>query len=1030
MTNPFPHCAVLAGLAVIVGLALASGSGWAADKKYAPETARLNAFAVEAVQCGPNLLSNPGFEKATPGGIPEGWQWDKRNTDAACVIDRASAHRGAQSLRIANGTAFGANVYGMLWRTHPAKLTEGKPYTLSAWVKTDAPGLVNFIGGADWQFRLHVPATGGQWQRLAQTFTPGRKDCDFTLRINTESATPGVWIDDIKLEEGTLPTPDPMGVDPIGEGERSAFLDADEAETRVQGDGPFAAAFTLNSSRALSGTLSASLNAGESYRQPVNVAAGVWRIQVKGETSSSSDAPCTLSLKLEAANNESLAARAAVRFFSANNALTRLAVLRNNLPGLAADLKAVQEKGHDISYPQVPATILENFVGYAAEDVRRGEVRRALEQIADMEPMAARLSRELKEALAGQRQFAAVPRWTGEKRPVVKSSSFLAPVRMPGGGTAERPVFFNGFGHFGQVLTDMEKWPGYGVNIIQIEVGPSMLFPGENQTNDAPVRTLIQTLDRAQKAGVSVCLLISPHYFPEWALKKWPHLRKHREGFLQYCLHAPEGRDLLRRYIAALIPAIKDHPALHSICLSNEPINEEEPCEPAQRQWQAWLEKRHENVASLNALCGANFASFAAVPLPNPFGPRAAPALWMDYIRFNQEVFADWHKMLADAVHETAPGLPVHAKGMTWTMLNEGAVQRGVDATLFGAFSNINGNDSENYYDGSDDEISHGWQLNAMSCDLQRSVLDAPVFNTENHLIPDRDTSFVPASHIREALWQAAVHGQSATAIWVWERTFDPRNDFAGSIMHRPACAEAVGIVNHDLNRAALEITALQQAPPQALILQSVSASVWDAGGYGDCMGKLYTALSFTGRKIGFVTERQLEGGLIPDAPLIFVPNITHFSDSAIASLRRFKGRIVFVGESGLLSRDEFDRPRPSNLATEKIAFRDGATSARDLHTQLLASLSAWNIHPALDLRDTAQHPAYGVEWRSAEFNGHWVVNLCNYCKKTANVTLTQNSRSITAYDVLSGEKVDATLTLSPLEVKLLRVEPAAKTGQ
>jgi hypothetical protein len=257
--------------------------------------------------------------------------------------------------------------------------------------------------------------------------------------------------------------------------------------------------------------------------------------------------------------------------------------LRAALPSLKADLETLKSRGQDVSYPRVPFTVLENFVGYVEEDARRGEVRRAFEQLHDMEAMAARTRRELREALAGRRQFAAVPQWTGTQRPVVKSSSFLAPVRLADGTTVERPVFFTGYGHFGQVVADMEKWPNYGTNIIQIEFGPSSVLPKEGVVDDAPMRNMLRTLDRAQKAGVAVCLLISPHYFPEWALAKWPHLRKHREGFLQYCLHAPEGRELLHRFVTAAIAPLKDHPALHSICLSNEPVNQEEPCEPAKR---------------------------------------------------------------------------------------------------------------------------------------------------------------------------------------------------------------------------------------------------------------------------------------------------------------------------------------------------------------------------------------------------------------------------------------------------------------
>ena len=609
------------------------------------ETVQLKSVVIEPLQSRTNLLSNPSFETTQPNGIPAGWQWDRRNTDAVCLTDREHSHRGQVSILLTNGTAFGAHVYGMLWRSRPARLIEGKAFTMSAWVKSDAPGIASLIGGGDWQLRVRAHATSGQWRRIWSTFTPGSRDTNFTLRISTESPTRGVWIDDIKLEQGTTPTVDPPELADRGQ----AYLEADEGETAVQGDGPFSLVFTLSSPRSLAGTLSAELSTGEALRQRINVSAGVWRVRLTGNATAAHDAPRTVALRLVEEGREIVSAEAQVRFYSASNALKRLAALKSRLPSLQADLAEVKGRGQDTAYPQVSATVLENFIGYAQEDARRGEVRRSLQQVGDLEQMEVRLRRELKESLDGQRHFPSVPRWTGDKRPVIRSSSFLAPTRQPGDPVTNRPVFFTGYGHFGQVVADMEKWPNYGANIIQIEIGPSRLFPREGQTNIAAIHELIHTLDRAQKAGVAVCLLISPHYLPGWALEKWPHLRKHREGFLQYCLRAPEGQDLLRQFIDALLPPIKDHPALHSICLSNEPVNEEEPCDFARHDWHVWLAKRHGSIAQLNPLCGSNFTSFAEVPLPNPFDPRPTPALWMDYIRFNQEFFAGWHKMLADA---------------------------------------------------------------------------------------------------------------------------------------------------------------------------------------------------------------------------------------------------------------------------------------------------------------------------------------------------------------------------------------------
>jgi hypothetical protein len=978
----------------------------------------LKIAAFEAMPCRANLLSNPSFEQIDANGTPSGWQWDRRNTDATCVADRTVSHSGRQAIRMTNGTTFGPDVYGMLWRARPVRLTEGKYYTMSAWIKSDGPAGADLIGGGEWRYRASVGAGGGQWRRIWSTFTAGPKDRDFILRITTEHPTRATWIDDVKLEEGTTPTFD---LPPAGEHAR-AVVDAEEREMTALGDRPFSVAFSLINSRAMAGTLNVTLSTGESLHQQINLGAGAWRLAVKGETTLPHDAPRTITLRLEQSGKEIARADAQLRFYSAGNALKRLDVLSRHLPALKKDLETIDARGQDVSYPRITLTVLENFVGYAKEDAERGQVKRSLEQIGDLEPMAARLRGELREPLAGRRQFAAVPRWTGTKRPAVKGSSFVAPVRLPGGMVVERPVFFNGYGHFGQVVADMEKWPRYGTNIVQIEFGPRRVFPQEGVTSDAPMCETLGTLDRAQKAGVAVCLLISPHYFPQWAMAKWPQLHKRREGFLQYCLHAPESRELLRRFIAVAIRPLKDHPALHSICLSNEPVNEEEPCEEAKKLWSAWLEKRHGSVAVLNARWGSMFASLAQAPLPDPFARRPAKPVWMDYIRFNQEFFADWHKMLADAVHEVAPGLPVHAKAMTWTLVSGGDIHFGVDATLFGRFSNINGNDSINFYNFDQGEFAQDWLPNAMGYTLQRSALDAPVFNTENHVIVDRERRYVPASQIRAALWQEAIYGQSANTIWVWERCFDRKSDFAGSIMHRPACAEAVGRVNCDLNRAALEVTALQQARPQVLLVQSVTASVWDADAYGDCLSKLFTALSFTGLTPGFVTERQLEAGLVPAAAVVCVPAIGHFSDAALATLRKFQGRLVFVGQDDPMTHDEYGKARGPALSGEKISTNGRVVAAKDLWTQLLAKLPRWNLRPHVELRGADQKPVWGVEWRIAKTAQGLVVNLCNYRPVPLGVTLVRAGKALSARDVLSGDRIAGPLTLQPLEVRLLRL--------
>jgi hypothetical protein len=290
-------------------------------------------------------------------------------------------------------------------------------------------------------------------------------------------------------------------------------------------------------------------------------------------------------------------------------------------------------------------------------------------------------------------------------------------------------------------------------------------------------------------------------------------------------------------------------------------------------------------------------------------------------------------------------------------------------------------------------------------------------------VIADRETRAVPAEHIRAALWQAAVHGQSATTVWVWDRSFDDRSDFAGSILERPACAEAVGFVNYDLNRAATEVTALQQARPDAMLLHSTSALVWDVGRHTDCRGKLYAALAFAGLKTGFITERQLEAGRVPDAPVVFIPDVVHLSGSARDTLRKYRGHLIFVGGPSVLSRDEYDRECAPIATTDHIPWQYGKSRARDLWQELWPRLSAWGASPRVELRSEAGEHVWGVGSRSVASPGGLFLNLCNYSKVPTTFRILRGREPVRTRNVLTATADGALMTLQSLETRLLCIK-------
>ncbi|MBI4587130.1 MAG: hypothetical protein HY717_24220 [Planctomycetes bacterium] len=315
-----------------------------------------------------------------------------------------------------------------------------------------------------------------------------------------------------------------------------------------------------------------------------------------------------------------------------------------------------------------------------------------------------------------------------------------------------------------------------------------------------------------------------------------------------------------------------------------------------------------------------------------------------------------------------------------------------------------------------------GWQLLAKGHDLQRSVKDAPVFNSENHIILDRETRPVPPEHVRAALWQAAVHGLSATTIWVWERTFDPKSDFAGGIMHRPAGSEAVGHTALDLLRLAEEVTALQRLKPQVALLHSTAAMVYDRREYSECLDKLYEALCFTGLKIGFVTERQLLAGKIPDVPVLLVPGARHLPSEALATLKRYRGKLVAVSEERTLAFDEYDRPREA-LQVERLAYSGGQTTSRMLWDELLRRLPAWKVTPAVAVSDADGKPVWGVVWLTAERGPYHLVNLVNYRHQPVTILLGEKGRIISAVNLFDTMPLRSPILLRPLEPLLLQVK-------
>jgi hypothetical protein len=682
--------------------------------------------------------------------------------------------------------------------------------------------------------------------------------------------------------------------------------------------------------------------------------------------------------------------------------LALIAVQEARIPALKAQLEEVRASGTPVHYPQADLLIAERFCTYCRDDVANGRPERAVEVAREVRLLLDRASSEMREGVA-------VPVLRRDAPIEIRDGSFWAECDMEG-KTESRPVFLTGYGHGSSAVDDLPFWSQIGINILQIEIGPNETVFEDGNREDGMRSRILPALDRARDNGVRLNLLMGPHYFPDWAFAKWPELKVQSgdpgtQPFLKNSVEAPQTRDIYERHLRTLVPLIKDHPALHSICLSNEPVYDEGWKDPARLGlWHEYLRRIHGDTATLNTVWGSDYASFEDIPQIAPSFREPAARMY-DAVRFNQGRFSGWHKWMVGIIHSMSPELPCHAKVMN-LMDDRNTVFWGTDPLEFADLSQINGNDC--YCVPFEGRAPYATEFLSQNkyYDLQRSMKRVPIFNSENHIILDRTKFFVPAEHVYTAIWQGAVHGQGASATWIWQRTYDPKSDAEGLILHRAACTAAMSRCALDLMRLSREMAAIQNAAPEVAILFSHAATLQDKR-YFATRARVYEALNFCGIPIAFVTDEQVAAGRLKDYKVLIVPQAQAATRASIDAIRAYAqegGRVLVCGEDNL-TRDEYGREVAPPKRMKELPDAKGA----ELRDTLMRILAKEGVAPLVVLRTAKEEVPYGVEWRCAVLDGRNIVNVVNYSKDPVVIELPTGKWR----DLIARREIDGTLQLA-----------------
>lgn len=539
--------------------------------------------------------------------------------------------------------------------------------------------------------------------------------------------------------------------------------------------------------------------------------------------------------------------------------------------------------------------------------------------------------------------------------------------------------------------------------------------------------SVVDVLNNAAASDVAVNLLLSPHYFPAWALAKWPDLATTNTGSIKYSIDAPIARQIVEDYVRTVVRAVKDSPALQSITLTNEPVYQANRDPDAVPDWHAYLAAQYANVATLNSAYGTGYAAFDEVPMPTAVRGDVPS---YDYVLFNNDRFAAWHEWLADIVDEEAPGLLVHAKMMADAT---GSLSWGVDVERMSRLSDLIGDDNWNYID----EGAKGFYEELAFYDLQQSFGSGPVFNSEQHVIADGDQYYGPeqADHVRSVLWQSAVHGRSASTMWIWERSYDANSSREGSILHRPDVVEAIGETNLDLNRLANEVTAFQEAAPRVAILSSLSSSLLSSESVGVSQ-RAYEAISTAGVEVGFVSEAQAQQGGLDGYDLVVVPASGRVAATTLSALNSYTatgGEAVVIGTHALEKSPLGTALSPAErqaVIDRSTYIPAAATVAADLRTAIAPILDQL-MPDRVAMTDSVGDPLESVEWRSVQVDGKTFVNVVNYGADPVQVRMSQGGSPLApAHEMIADQDIPGLVAeLIPLTPYLFEVQSVTPPG-
>ncbi|MBP3361733.1 MAG: beta-galactosidase [Clostridia bacterium] len=557
----------------------------------------------------------------------------------------------------------------------------------------------------------------------------------------------------------------------------------------------------------------------------------------------------------------------------------------------------------------------------------------------------------------------------------------------------------------------------------------SSVFDEYNYTADLiEINNLKSILKKAKENNVRVSLLLKPHDFPEFVAAYDPTVSENGQfdQFMPFNPTHPKVLAVMEAYIEALIPRISEYADITDIILANEPRFNSSKSAYYVLQWHEYLKNKYKSITALNTNYSSDYGDFSQVNMP---AEKSKTNLYYDWVDFNDNILAEFHGRLYNAIKNLNRTIPVSTKIMQNLGIRaDNDTNQGQNYEKYAPYVDLNGCDGWFYHD-----VSWAKLYTKLSWyDLQRSIKNAPVWNTEDHIIqdnPDVLYSDIQNNAAGADIWQGALHGRAGSMVWIWDRTekylpWGTDNIFSNSnLTLRPKTAYEISRTAMDLNRLSYEVTAIGNKTPDIAILYSYGMLARSKD-HNALLGKAYKAAIFSGHKVDFITETNSQKLNAKQHKVLIIPAVYNIDETRLEIIENYLaqgGKIIVTDVSGeSLAKDmngnAHSAERVKAIINKSMHITDTIENSED---KLISAL-ALTIAPDMNIIDVSSNTAVeNVEWTKSEYNGRKLVAMCNYDKKNKTIRIDGVTRS---RELRSGKTYTDTIVLEPYKPILLEL--------